>query len=129
MCKTAQKRSHCQSHSLFVTALSASNSRMFFFRPTVAIGHVHCSCILTRDNPLWYNSVMPEKGVSVHVDGLCSHVLRSGVLAININKMLFHFGYEHIPSRIPCPRYTFASKLIPDWDDVTETDAQDHSEA
>jgi hypothetical protein len=75
---------------------------------------------------------MPEKGVSVHVDGLCSHVLRSGVLTININKMLFHFGYEHIPSRVPCPRYMFASKLIPDsnpdWDDGTKSDADDRSE-
>jgi hypothetical protein len=67
---------------------------------------------------------MPEKGVSVHVEGLCSHVLPSGILAIKLDKMLFHFGFEHIPSRVPCPLYAFASKLIPDSEQVAESDEQ-----
>lgn len=71
---------------------------------------------------------MPEKGVSIHVEGLCSHILPSGIVVINIDKLLFHFGFEHLPSKHPCLSYIYVSKLIPDLEQITDSDEAGQSQ-
>ena len=80
-------------HRLFFRILAADSACIFF--PSLR-------CLFNGEKPRWMNTKIPNVGTCIHFSGLCSRLLPSGLMAVDLDDVVFNLGAQP-PSTVQPP--------------------------